>query len=340
VVLAAAGNGAARRAVRALAVFGVAAAVVLSPWLLRNAIETRNPVHPYFGRLFARADIRSADEQTASGIGDFDINPDKLEAALTFGTFSRRGHVGDIGPVFLMLAPLVALWVWRRRRDVDVRTVAGFAVLGTAAWAAGPPLGRYLLPVLAVIAALAAAAWNDLVESGGPLLRTVLTGALLALLVANCNPIRGEYLPDQLRCFLGAEETAAYLEANCTQLAPFAAANSELPPGAKVLLVGEPRPFGIDRDVVVEDPFRVPLLVELARQATSADDLARRLGGLGVTHLLWNAAEARRIAESEGREQYLAPLDPTARRRLDDFLSDHTVPVASGEWWEIAALLP
>jgi hypothetical protein len=106
------------------------------------------------------------------------------------------------------------------------------------------------------------------------------------------------------------------------------------------LLVGEPRPYDIDRDVIVEDQFRVPLLVELADSSASAEEIRDRLRDMGVTHIVWNAAEAARIAEAEGRSGYLICDGPEAQSRLDRFLSTMTTPVESGDWWQIVALVP
>ncbi len=108
----------------------------------------------------------------------------------------------------------------------------------------------------------------------------------------------------------------------------------------KVLLVGEPRAFGIDRDVVVEDPFRTPLLAELVRSSAEPADVADALYDLGVTHLLWNAQEAKRIAGAEGRSAFLECDDNESQERLDRFLSEFTRTVESGAWWEISELTP
>jgi hypothetical protein len=161
---------------------------------------------------------------------------------------------------------------------------------------------------------------------------------VVVVLVANCNPARDQNLFNQIACFLGAGDSEEYLETYCTQIEPFRAANALLPHDAKVLLVGEPRAYEIDRDVIVEDQFRVPLLVELANSSVSAEEILTRLRDMGVTHIVWNAAEATRIAEAEGRSSYLICAGPDAQRRLDRFLSTMITRVESGDWWEIFAL--
>jgi hypothetical protein len=176
------------------------------------------------------------------------------------------------------------------------------------------------------------------VDSFAKPIRFVLSFPLFLLLAANCNPVRAEYLGDQLACFLGYQSDEEYLQLNSTQLEAIRTVNAELPDDATVLLVGEPRAYGFDREIVVEDQFRTPFLVELAEQSSSHTEIGQRLRGLGVTHLLWNGAEAERIAAAEGRPDFLACPSAEARARLDRFLAEDVTPVAAGRSWEIGAL--
>jgi len=332
----------ARRSTRVILAFVLAVTAVVGPWLIRNAVQTGNPVYPYLASMFTRGagDPSVTDDQVATGIGSFAFTRHMLGTVLTLGTFSRRGHAGDIGPVHLWLMPLVCIWMWRRRRDPAALLVFGVLVAGIVIWASGPPLGRYLLPSLALVAALAGAAWSEIVDSFATAPRYALNTLLCCLLVANCSPVRAEYLGDQLACFLGFKTDEEYLRLNATQLEAFHAANADLPAEATVLLVGEPRPYGIDREIVVEDQFRTPLLVELAEASSSHDQIGEGLRRLGVTHLLWNGAEAQRIAVAEERPDFLACSSTEVRARLDRFLSEGVVPVAAGATWEIGAVAP
>lgn len=314
---------------------GIGIVLVAGPWFVRNTIAIGNPTHPYFSAVFGST---TADEEVVTGIGDFGLSRDKLEAALTLGTFARRGHSGDIGPVYLWLSPLVLIWAWRHRRQPEVMATIALIAGGILFWCVGPPLGRYLLPTIALLAACVGAGWTELMSAVRPVARVLSAGVLVAVLAANSNPIRAEYLPDQLTCFLGAESYEAYLEANCTQLEAVRAANTKLPNDAVVLMVGEPRVYGLDRDFVVEDSFRQPLLAEIAESSASPAEMAARLGQLGITHLLFNQAEATRIARAEHRQQYFECATPETQMRLDHFLEDFTSPVATGSWWRVDLL--
>jgi len=316
---------------------GIGMTLVASPWFIRNSIITGNPTYPYFESIFHSS---AADEGIATGIGDFGLNREKIGTALTLGTFARRGQSSDIGPIHLWLSPLVLIWGWRHRGRPEVMATVALIVGGVLCWSAGPPLGRYLLPTLALLAACIGASWIELLGALAPTPRVLCTGILAAILAANCNPIRAEYLPDQLACFAGTTPYEAYLQANCTQLEAVRAANAELPDHAVLLMVGEPRVYGLDRAFVVEDAFHTPLLVEIADSSTSPAEIATRLRQIGVTHLLFNHAEAQRIAATGDRERYLECADPEAETRLGGFLDDFTRPGVAGPWWEIVTLLP
>ena len=79
-------------------------------------------------------------------------------------------------------------------------------------------------------------------------------------------------------------------------------------------------------------------IVELAEATSSAAEISRRLRDLGITHLLWNFAEADRIAHAAGRDDFLDCPTPQGRRRLDLFLAGGVTTVAKGRGWKIAAL--
>ena len=51
-----------------------------------------------------------------------------MVAAVTLGTFTRRGHSADPGPAYLGLAPLLLGWIWRQRHRAEVLAVAAMPI--------------------------------------------------------------------------------------------------------------------------------------------------------------------------------------------------------------------
>jgi hypothetical protein len=305
------------------------AGLALAPWLMRNLLATSNPVYPFLSKLFARSPVATTavDAAAVDRIAKVSTTLPDLAAVVTLGTFNPEGDGGAIGPTLLALLPLGVVGALERRRRFGPVLAAG-AVAAVAGWAMGPLMGRYLLPALVPLAAVEAVGWQRLRARLSRPLRhaftvVVTTGVLwgasggtspaeLARLTATLGQGSGD---DLMRRFVSYWPAVPIV-------------NSQLPIWAELLLVGESRTMYIDREVVVEDPFRTPLLVELAAVATTGKEIAAALRARGVTHLLVNHQEMRRIAALNGREAYFAPLDQPEWSRLVGFFRRCTRRVA------------
>jgi hypothetical protein len=297
------------------------ALLLFSPWMIRNILAAGNPFYPYLGSFFKTAGalppVRLFHDATSGGGG----LPPALRAvvrALTLRTFSPEGFAGLIGPVYLILLPVAVIWAVRRRETGPRLLLAGTAG-GILLWSFFPQLGRYLLPVLAIAAALAGPAVESLLSSwtGWPsrLLRLSLLGILAWAFFGGCSyfaAVRGS-------CTLGAYDNGKILTEYVSYWPAISWMNEELPEQARILFVGESRSFLVERSVTIEDPYQTPLLVELAEQSGSGREMAARLKQMGVTHVLINYSEAARIAWLNKRPSYFSPLSPAGQRNLDDF---------------------
>ncbi len=135
----------ARRKRRSGAVFGLAAAIPIAPWMLRAFILTGNPVAPLGNRIFPNDAFHAANEQAlARFLQDYGgVSWNSIPLALTV-----HGDIlqGLLGPVFL-LAPLAL---------IALRKPAGRWLLCAAAvlllpWTAN--IGtRFVMPALPLIA--------------------------------------------------------------------------------------------------------------------------------------------------------------------------------------------
>jgi hypothetical protein len=304
------------RALR-FATFLAGAAAACAPWLVRTWIASGNPLHPFIDGLRTGGGATGAAGESTSiarWLGE------RL-SGFSLGTFSPRGEAGDIGPLHLALVPLVVvLLVGRGPRE---RRLLTGIVLGVVAWSTLPSLGRYLLPVLVLLAAAGGAALALLLAEwrrGAQAALSALVAVAMTWSVFAAGSVQGFA---RIGCTLGVYDLEEWMRSSVDYWTAARFIREELPETGRVLLVAESRSLYIERDVVVEDPFRSPLLAELAEREQSAEAMTARLAGEGVTHVLVNWKEARRIAAMNRRTDYFGDLSEGGRQRLDRFLEEH-----------------
>lgn len=313
---------------RRFSLLAVGLAVTLGPWSVRNLVASGDPFYPFGSAFLARLRGSGGGEQTAAakGIGAGELALASPGTFFTLSTFRPRGEAGEIGPLHFGFLPL-AVWSVRRARRRGAPLLALGAACAVLGWGFGPPLGRYLLPALPLLVALAAAGWRHAVSAAPrrarPPMNLLLLFALGWAASAGVTPVEVR----RLACSLGAADGEELMRQYVTYWPAIRVVNQKLPPDAKLLLVGEARPYLLNRDVIIEDPFRRPLLVEMAEAASSPEGIAALLRQQGVSHLLVNPQEAQRIAALNGRANYLQAHDPAAEARLAAFFSRCLQPV-------------
>ena len=318
------------RVARAALLTGGAIATML-PWLLRNLIATGNPFYP----VGTHSPI--AGGLPAAPVGLIAWLAVRLQA-FQLSTFDPRGAAGDIGPIYLLLAPLVLIGAVSRRERRTLLLLSG-AALGILGWSFLPPLGRYLLAPLALLAALSGAAWDAALAAMSRPLR-IAALALLAFAMAwgATRGVSSEVFA-RVACALGLENTRTFREASVNYLGAAAFINANLPANARILLVAEARTLYIERDVIAEDPFQTPYLTVLAERSPDAAGMARSLADEGVTNLLVNWSEARRIAALNHRNDYFGAPSPAVQSRIEGFFARQVKRVWSDGTVEVDALL-
>ncbi|NOZ79661.1 MAG: hypothetical protein GXP48_10880 [Acidobacteria bacterium] len=307
------------------------------PWFLRNALWTGNPVYPYFEWLFHHTAAVSIGGEL-SQCGPIPTTAlgwvGRVLAAPIARTFVPLQLGGTLGVQFLIFLPAAAVLSWKRRELTPLLWIGLGA--GTIAWGLLVTFARFATPELVLAAALAGWAMAALTSPGaGRLLRRAFLALAVFIVAWNVTYMTNRFSMDRLLVVTGARTSESFLDHWVSYWPAARWIDAHVPPGAKIMLVGEARSFGIDRDVVVEDPFRTPLIVELANASSSLGALENRLGSLGITHLLVNPIEMRRIARQRGLPDYWAEATPTARRLIGELLStgvDHLFEAPDGAW--------
>jgi 4-amino-4-deoxy-L-arabinose transferase-like glycosyltransferase len=316
--------------------------LVFAPWAVRNLMAVGNPIYPLAGKLFG---TQLETERFAKGLllGGVPVDPaailGELARALTLRTFEPQGYAGVIGPLYMLLLPVALVAVLSARQRPALLLLAGFGS-GLVMWSLMPQLGRYLVPTLVPGAALAGLAWEVISErwarGAARLLNLFLLAVLLWVSVGGVSPLTAS----RVAASLGLRDNQELLARYVSLWPALAVVNQELPADARLLFVAESRGYMVERSVLLEDPFHTPLLAELAKTCSSEQEMAARLRRLGITHVLLNHHEARRMAAMTGRQSYFDGLDSEAAARLERFLRNQLRELQSPSGVRIMELVP
>lgn len=281
-----------------LATLAGAALAVLAPWLVRSAVVTGNPVWPNAYGVFGGRWWSPILAHQLHGKMSFHgrLGPEAKgtpEAALTLlwdlvvhprAVFTPKGW-SPVLAVLFVLAPL-ALVLARGRWW----TVVGVAWVGfwTFAFLPVPNEGRYLLPLVPILALAATAPLVPLLRWrwGASAARLLALGAYLA-----------QALPPEVEPgVFTAEGSAARLARNDgATWAP--ALDALLPPDARVYFLFENKLLFWEHPAWADALHDAPASFEILRTLGSAEAMAAYLRAEGITHLVLNPRNARGYLE-------------------------------------------
>ncbi len=256
--------------------------LVMAPWLARNVVDTGNPVYPLGYQVFGSrlwTEAREAQWQRAHGPREVKLS------ALGSSLVDVAGRSDWQSPLYLAFAPLAFLRPGSRR---IVGGLAGYAVyLFLTWWLLTHRLDRFWLPLLPCLAILAGlgADWSE--DWPWRILR-----AMILALALVCNLI------DCTTALTGLNEWTGNLALMRTDLPrrlnpPLAAIDRTLPPGAKILLVGQAAVFHVSHEIVYNTVFN-PEIIELLAVGKSAREFQQILRDRGITHVYVDWKEVKR----------------------------------------------
>jgi hypothetical protein len=316
---------------RAVLVMCAAAAAVFSPWLVKNIVLFGGPLYPYLRGLFRDAGWIVDWQSFMSAAGS--RSPAILLALTGWKDLLLQPWTASVGswpmgdwpgPVFVTLIPW--LFLMRPGRPA-ARALLAAAAGSYLAWALATSLVRFLLPafsLLALCAALAVenGAWPWWLRRLGWL--AALYGGLFNVQVA----FEHGWGMGQWQCLMGKVSRADYLKIQRpTYPLPYYAAaefiNRELPPTAKILVLGESRTYYIERDCIAATVYdRNPFWLA-AEQARDGEDLLGRVRGLGLTHVFLSGDQLIFRKDSPG----ILPRETARRAAFREFWARHLKPL-------------
>ncbi|MBN1200581.1 MAG: hypothetical protein JXJ20_01875 [Anaerolineae bacterium] len=336
-----------RALVRYGLIYGITAALVTLPWLVRNAAWYDNPVYPFVfdaGEMDAlRRDWYS---QPESGLiyrpAEAWQIPIMPLAATVFGVEGSGTYSTDIGPLFVILLPLLAL-TWAQLAAAEramIRQALVLAGVMTACWVASAAVGSYMniqtrlvlyiFPPLAVVAALALESLRRLPDKPlnlGFVLRAMVGLVIVFALIDGArivvtSGIHAYYsAEDDYQDAFMAHKLGWHYEAIIRQV-------NTLPPGSCVRLLWEPRSLYCDETRVSCRPDSLMDAWYYARRTVGGGDpaaIAAAWQADGDPDYLLVYEFGRRY-ERDHSDQY----DPADWAAWDVFVADHLDEVWRG----------
>lgn len=277
---------------------GAIALATSSFWWVRNAATAGNPFHPLLWNWFGGGGWTAEDyARYTSTVREGVAGPQSyIVGALNLATPSQLG----IWFVLALVVALAAVFV-PSPATRHARFVAIAALLAMVGWSMTAQIARYALPVAALVAALASAGLGRLTPRVA-----YLAAASMGLAAAHGVLVFGVFLFGSLgiqRTWLGVDSRETWRQTvTVNDPAPaYRAAEKLLPRDARILVVGEGRPFRCPRPHLVSSPYDSQWLQTLVEASGTAADVRRAVAEAGWTHLLFNWAELNRLGGDDYR---------------------------------------
>lgn len=297
---------------------------VVSPWLIKNAIFTGNPVYPFChaifgGRGWDSESARTLSEALAQWGGprhplDAVVIPWRLTMDGEFLSFDRFD--GVIGCVFLIGLPCILLGL---RLSTPFRVAALFMVAHFVFWNVTTRQVRFLLPSLACASAMLGASVPAFL---GPAWSRTVFGVALHLAMAVGVILGGVEFAgiNPLPVVLGLEKEESFLRRAVPggDYAVFEYIEREVPEDSFIFFASLGNPGFLCKRRYYADAFiENRTLLRMLREARDADDLLGAFGKRGFTHFLFRFDNVFDVTE---RRSGIPVRD---QRKLMDFLNRH-----------------
>jgi hypothetical protein len=278
-----------------LSLFGGLVLISFLPWLVKNWFQTGNPFFPLLGSLFTgQASVPSA----AVGFGALGIFAKRellyhenfwqilglpLRVFFSGQDDNPQFFDGVLTPILICFLP----WAFKGKWLDEKKFLASFALLFFLYALFLVELRiRYILLIVPPLAALMVyGVFNVYLRIKRPVFLVVVMFFFAAW--------HGSYLwryfqaAEPLGYLAGRESREAYLTRMLPEYAAFRYINRETPPSAKIylLFIGR-RAYYCERDYFHDSGDLPGVLLDAVRNAKTADQIARSLKQMGITHLM------------------------------------------------------
>ena len=305
-----------RRTPRLLIAFGLGVLLAIGPWLVRNLVDTGNPVYPLAYGWFGSSEWDA--ELDARWWNAHGPRP-TTSAALTSALFDVAGRSDWHSPLYVLLVPLAFL---RRGSRWFSLALGGYVLYLFTTWfLLTHRLDRFWLPLLPAAAVLAGmgADWTRSRPWPGWLAFVLVIGSatnLVFLTTPLCGPTDWLADLDRLR-----------REAIASTNPPLGRLDATLPEGSKSLIVGQAGVFFVRLPILYNTVFNRERLAEIVAGRTP-EEVAAEFRRQGITHVYVDWSEIARHRKPGGYGY--SPI--VTRTLFDDLVSSRILapPLAMG----------
>lgn len=301
--------------------FALCALLPLLPWLVKNAVDTGNPLFPLFNSVLGGRELPRAPHvdvftyrQALYGESWLDILLVPLRVFTTGQDGNPAQFDGVLNPIWLL--GFAALWLPTTTRREHV--LAGFAAIFLGFTLCATVFrSRYVIPVLIPLTILTAEWMHAQVHT-----RRALVGAFaaIALIFNGAHLLLLWQRIDPLAYVLGQEERTTYIARFVPEYPVAAYANAHLPLESSIYLafLGS-RGYYWDRPYTYDMYLSGERLCDAIRHATTAENVVENLRAEGITHI----AAASPLLDSFVRSN----LTPDEYGRWQSFVTNHLRPL-------------
>jgi 4-amino-4-deoxy-L-arabinose transferase-like glycosyltransferase len=311
--------------------YALIATAVASPWYIKNAIWFRNPIYPFFTgevaeygagrvRYFNEEDERKiaahyerARQEIPSVVAMQEqalrqaaaLRPERRPIRF-WEYFTRPDDYNMAEPRhfpnwLFLLFPLLALAPPRRQVVWLLLLSASFFLISVrVTW-----LGRYLLPLYAPMTVVAAYNLTALAEGlrkrwvTAPLLPACVVGLALAWTVR--LSVEGMAEKNVFSFLSGGVSRSEYLKATRYYYQPLDFINRNLPPDARVMMIGDQTAYDLQREHIAEGGWDSVEWRRALIRCNTLEDVHQQLKRRGITHIVY-FPELFRFVAREGRK--------------------------------------
>lgn len=294
-------------AARSVALWGLLALAIGSPWYIKSTIYTGNPVYPFYSQIFggrywnkglgAIYDASNANFGVGKTLAEVHSPASAISAPWNLTMYLLPGHpppsgafrpFNDYQTPLAAFSPLLlaALFfpVFGRRAPNLVKALGGYALMSFLTWFVTMQYARYLLPTVPVFCLLAA--WV-LIKALEERWRSAYVLAGLGLCsLAFTFLIGAQQAALQAPVVFGRQSREEYITRGFAAYPAMQFINTQLPARSKIVFYGNPLGYYCDKPYLWGDQQHSTYIPYSSFQ--TAEDFRLALQKIGVTHILVN----------------------------------------------------